>query len=218
MIAQRTGGPGGPRPARPGTRPEVGVVGREPRIDAGGLGAREGAHAVDQQTAGADQWDGGAHQAPLEVGEAGDVVGLEAPAGVGSAPQDAEARARRVHEHPVEAPRPPRCLEPVGDDGGDVVRAELAGVGGDHAGPSDPDVTGDDQGRRGLDTGQGGSLPAGSGAEVEDALPRPGPDVGGDHLAAEVLDVAVGPFGDLGGGVHHFERGSGQAGPEVRSQ
>ena len=164
------------------------------------LGVGEGADGVDERAAGAQQRDGGVDERALDGRQALGRGGVDAPAGVGAAAQRAEARARRVDEHPVERSRG---------------EGRAGRVGGQHR----------QAGRRWRGRGRpgrsrmsaattvapvaasSGGLAARGGAQVGDPLPRPGPDRLGHPLGGQVLDVAVGPLGDRRRRVHHLEGG-----------
>ena len=72
-----------------------------------GLAAVRRAGDVADHTARADRVQGVAEQAALQPGQAQDVLGRPAPAGLRAAAQGADAGAGDVGQHPVEGPRAP---------------------------------------------------------------------------------------------------------------
>ena len=106
----------------------------------------------------------------LERGELADLLGPEPPAGLGPAPQHAEAGARSVEQHAVEPPpangsaarrRPPSPPPAAAADG----RGRRRGASGPDARRPRP------RARRRACLGDRGRLAAGGGTDLEDPLP-----------------------------------------------
>ena len=191
-----------------------GRCGRDPLVDGGRLRRGDGADAVDDLTARTHEVERRGQQAHLQLGQVPDVVGADAPPGVGPTAQRTEAGARRVEQDLVERTGAERRGGSVGRHGHEVIGSQLergrvaddqpdpagAGVGRHHGGPL---------------AGHEGRLAAGRGAQVEHPLPGGRTDGGGHPLGAEVLDVAVVAHRHRGGPVHLLERGDGDLVPEV---
>ena len=141
------------------------------------------ADGVDDRAARLHALGRGAEERELQVGQR-----LRAPAEIGSAVEDAEAGARRVHERAVEALKLVRELEGVGVDDADVGRTESLDVPLELACAALVLLDGHDL------AGQLRRLPAGRGAEVERPLSRPGSDGEPGELRAAALRPDP-PFG-----------------------
>jgi hypothetical protein len=142
------------------------------------------AHPVHEHSPGGDELHGRVDQLGLKCGEASDVLGLHAPSSIGTTAQHAQAGARSIDEHPVEAtgakrqvPRVGHEEEQVGFERLDVrdhrLHSALAHVGRD-----------DQRIRR----GKSGRLAAGRRAHISDAHPGLRLDEVGQPLGRLVLD------------------------------
>ena len=145
----RVGRPGRARAARAGSK-SAKVLGG-PLVDVDGLLVGERAHRVHEDTARTHQRrGGGASSSHCSVASSAIALGSEPPAGVGAAAQHADAAARCVEQHPVEA-SPARSGERVrvGDQRAPGAGARCDAGAVDHADPAGVDVERDHRHRRG---------------------------------------------------------------------
>jgi len=175
---------GAPGPGRAVTAGEAAAEGLLPGQRADGVGDEAARPGPRQRLS---------EELALEGGDPPDVRRVEPPAGLGPPAEDPEPRAGRVEEHPVEATRTAgagrtdREAAAVGDQHLHRVEPEAEGGVADAGRPPGPEVGGHDEPVVAHRLGEGGGLPARSGGHVEDALPGPGGDGGGDGLAGLVL-------------------------------
>ena len=149
------------------------------------LGARERADRVDQQAAGTQSVGAGGRDGHLESREGGEVGSSRPPEQLGSPARRPDARARRVHQHPVERPVD-RWVRAVlrHDEHGD---AETFRGAPDEGRPLGADVRGDDSPGLADDARGMRRLAARCGADIEHPVARLGIECADDERRRLVL-------------------------------